>query len=141
MFVFVIHVWNFGKFSIVLASSGSFNMKVFFFYLFFFCLFVFVFCCFGCKCWICRPRSKTKIHRLERASKSWLRKNQSENGNLPYNNMIYSQGWTLVCSKPFSTLRTMQLKRRVLMGLTVNWQLAKKIVFNWYLAQKLVVKW
>ena len=32
-------------------------------------------------------------------------------------------------------------KMRVLMGLTVNWQLAKKIVVNWYLAQKLVVNW
>ncbi len=30
---------------------------------------------------------------------------------------------------------------RVLMGLTVNWQLAKKIVVNWYLAKKLVVNW
>ena len=39
-------------------------------------------------------------------------------------------------------MATMQrLYMRVLMGLTVNWQLAKKIVVNWQLAEKLVVNW
>ena len=57
--VFFINLWNFGKISIFLASSGSFNVKKDNIHSIFFR-------CFGCKFWICRLRSKTKIHRLDR---------------------------------------------------------------------------
>ena len=65
MFVFSIYLWNFGKISIFLASSDSFNVKNDIIHTFF--------CCFGCKFWICRPCSKTKIHGLD-----------SFHGNGPY---------------------------------------------------------
>ena len=45
--------------SIFLASSSSFNVKNDNIHSFFFL-------CFGCKFWICRLRSKTKIHGLDR---------------------------------------------------------------------------
>ena len=49
---------KFRKSSIFLASAGSFNVKKDNFHPFFRCL--------GCKCWICRLCSKTKIHGLDR---------------------------------------------------------------------------
>ena len=53
MFIFFIHLWNFGEMSIfLLASSGSYNVKNDNIHRFF--------CCFGCKFWICRLRFKTK---------------------------------------------------------------------------------
>ena len=57
MFIFFIHLWNFGKISIFSASSGSFNMKNDNIHTFF--------CCFGCKFWISRLCSQTKIHGLD----------------------------------------------------------------------------
>ena len=57
MFVVFIHLWNFGKISIFSASSGSFNVKNDNIHTFF--------RCFGCKFWICRLRSKTKIQRFD----------------------------------------------------------------------------
>ena len=58
MFVFSIYLWNFRKISNFLASSDSFNVKNDIIQTFF--------RCFGCKFWICRLRSKTKIHQLDR---------------------------------------------------------------------------
>ena len=87
--------WNYGNISIVLASSGSFNVKNDNIHTFF--------CCFGCKFWICWLRSKTKLHGLEtvRTAKSWPRKNQSGHSDLrlrlrlrlPYNNTSYFQSF------------------------------------------------
>ena len=57
MFVFSIYLWNLRKSSIFSASSESFNVKN---------DIIHTFRCFGCKFWICRPRSKTKIYGLDR---------------------------------------------------------------------------
>ena len=59
MFVFSIHLWDFGKISIFLASSGSFNVKNDNIHSFFFSLFWLQILNF-------RLRFKTKIHRLDR---------------------------------------------------------------------------
>ena len=53
-----VRLWNFGKISIFLASSGSFNVKSDNIHTFF--------RCFCCKFWICRLRFKTKVHGLDR---------------------------------------------------------------------------
>ena len=75
-------------------------------------IFTLFFCCFGCKFWICRLRSKTKIHRLTvstetvlvRTAKSWPRNNQSEHSlGLPYNN-TEARNFTVILSFiPFTT--------------------------------------
>ena len=81
MFVFSIHLWNFGKISIFLAFSGSFNVKNdnihTFFLLFWFANFEFA----GFA-----PKQKytdwTVSMETVRTAKSWLRKNQSEHRDL-----------------------------------------------------------
>ena len=81
MFVFSIYLWNFKK-----------NFQSFYFLLIVsmwrMTLFTLFFGCFGCKFWICRLRSKTKIHEWQ--NPDWKRTNQSTGFclrlGLPYNN-------------------------------------------------------
>ena len=82
MFVFFIHLWNFEKISIFLASSGSFTMKNGNIQFFFFADLVanFEFAGFA-------PKQKytgwTVSMETVRNAKSWPRKNQSEHRDLP----------------------------------------------------------
>ena len=83
MFVFSIYLRNFGKFSIFLFSSDSFNVNNDIIHTFF--------RCFGCKFWICRLCSQTKIHVLQNPDRE--RTNQSTGIclrlGLPYNKCAY----------------------------------------------------
>ena len=76
MFVFFIYLWNFGKISIFLASSGSFNVKNDnWFTVFFFAVLAANFEFVGLA-------PKQKYMETVRTAKSWPRKNQSEHRDL-----------------------------------------------------------
>ena len=82
MFVFLIHLWYFGKISIFFASSGSFTVKNDNIHSFFFAVLIanFEFAGFA-------PKQKYKGWTVPietvRTAKSWPRKNQSEHRDLP----------------------------------------------------------
>ena len=82
MIVFFIHLWNFRKISIFLASAGSFNVKNDNFHAFFFAVLVanVEFAGFA-------PEQKytdwTVSMETVRTAESWPRENQSEHRDLP----------------------------------------------------------
>ena len=82
MFVFSIYLWNFGKISIFLFSSDSFNVKNVIIHTFYFAVLVanFEFAGFAPKQ---KYRDWTVSMEMVRTAKSWPRKNQSEHRDLP----------------------------------------------------------
>ena len=87
MFVFPIHLWNFGKISIFLASSGSFNVKNDNIHTFFFAVLVanFEFTRFASQQ---KYMDWTISMETVRTAKSWPKKNQSEHRDLPKTGFI-----------------------------------------------------
>ena len=150
MFVFFIHLWNFGKISIFLASAGTFNVKNDNFHTFFFC-------CLGCKCWICRLCSKTKIHGLDRFHGNVLQNPDRERTNqgtgiclglgLPYNKTAFWIGMSsLTTSEGIKTDqcikgRWFSWQHEAYFKLVCRQQLPWKRLNRWSLHALLLLPW